>query len=155
MKVRMLAVISILSLASWLPIQAQQPATPAQTPAATAPSDDTGKSPAKHACCCAAKSQAGQDAAASSDHHAAGCCHGKGMEAAKADCCEGKAAKDMPCCGKNEKADQAAMQCCAGKKDAPCPAKDGKSCCGNMNAKDGKGCCAGMAGQCPAHANGH
>jgi hypothetical protein len=153
----MLAVIAILSLAAWLPIQAQQAASPAapaaQAPATAAAQEDTSKAPAKHECCCAAKSQKEQGDTASGGQHAAGCCHGKDTEAAKADCCEGKSAKDTPCCGKNDKSDPKAMPCCAGMKEGQCPGKGGR-CCSNMNAKDGKGCCGGMRRDCPAHANG-
>lgn len=128
MKVRMLAIIGILALAAWLPIQAEQAA---QAPAVTGPSADTNKSAAKHDCCCAAKSQTGQDPAANHDSHGAACCHGKGADAAKAGCCEGKTANNMPCCTKAEKADQVALQCCKGMKEGQCPAKDAKSCCGH------------------------
>lgn len=130
MKVRMLAVLSILSLAAWLPVQAQQAPTPsaqaAQTPVITKSADDTSKSAAKHECCCAAKSQA----SASHDSHSAACC------------------------AKSEKTDQASAQCCKEMKDGQCPVEDGKSCCESKNMKAGKECCAGMSGECPAHANG-
>ena len=132
MKVRMLAVIAILSLAACLPVYAQQ------TPAA--PGDDA-KAAAKHECC-------------NSGVHGAGCCQGKSAEAVKAGFCQGKSAKEMPCCTKGEKADQAEVQCCIGMKEGQCSAKDGKYCCGGMKEKAEKGCCAGMATQCPAHANG-
>src|SRR5215472_12145631 len=155
MKVRMLGVIAILSLAAWLPIQAQQAAAPApgqQAPAPAPKQDDSKAAPAKHECCCAAKANAVEG----HDHQAMDCCHGKSGDAAKADCCAGKSEKDMACCAKTEKADKAAMQCCAGMKDGKCAAKDGKSCCRGMNAKDETGCCTGMKeGQCPVHANGN
>jgi len=153
MKVRMLAVLSALALAAWLPLQAQQ-APPAQAPQTQAPAqtEDASKLQAKHECCCAAKAQPGQDDSATHDHHAMGCCHGKDAAAAKATCCEGKDAKEMSCCAKGGKTDQAAMQCCAGMKDGQCAAKDGKACCKDMSAKNAKGCCSGMSGQCPAHA---
>lgn len=130
MKVRTLAVIAVLSLAAWLPAPAQQ------TPAAAG---DT-KAAAKQECC--------------KGEHAADCCHGKDTEAVKAGLCQGKSAKEMPCCTKGEKADQAAVQCCIGMKEGQCAAKDGKSCCGGVKENVEKGCCSKMSTQCPAHANG-
>jgi hypothetical protein len=133
MKVRISAVILILALAAWLPIQAQQagtqnaPATQAQAPAA---SDTKAKDATAHSCC-----------------------HGKNAE--KASCCAGKEAKDMTaCCGQKDAAGKTAMNCCEGKKGAMCAAKGGNACCSDMNAKDGKTCCAGKADHCAAHANG-
>src|SRR5215475_11162355 len=132
MKVRMLAAIAIFSLAAWLPVYAQQ--------TSTAPADNS-KAAAKHECC------------KGTDH--ANCCHGKGTEAVKTDCCQGKSAKEMPCCTKGEKADQAASQCCVGMKEGQCAAgKDGKSCCGGVKESAEKGCCAGIPTECPAHASG-
>lgn len=157
MKVRMLAVISIFALAAWLPIRAQQAGTPAapapQTQTPSAPGD-SAKPAAKHDCCCAAKTQAGQDGAATHDHKAMDCCHDKGGETAKGNCCAGKDAKEMACCGKNDKDSKVAMDCCKGMKEGQCSAKEGKDCCKDMQAKDGKGCCAGMAKECAAHATG-
>jgi len=155
----MLAVFSILTLAAWLPIQAQQNATPAapapqaQTPGAPS---EKGQASAKHSCCCDPEKKPGQDAAAAKpDHQAMECCHGKGKDTAKAACCEGKeAAKDMACCGKNDKDGKAAMNCCQGATEAICAAKNGQTCCSGQNGKDGKDCCAGMAGQCAGHATG-
>ena len=130
MKVRMLAIFSILALAAWLPISAQQ--TPAPT--------DDGKAAAKHECCKGER---------------VNCCHSKGTEAVKTDCCQGKSAKEMPCCTKGEKTDQASVQCCVGMKEGQCSAKDGKSCCGGVKENAEKGCCSKMGTQCPAHANGN
>lgn len=155
MKVRISAVILILALAAWLPIQAQQagtqnaPATQAQAPAAP----DTKANDATAHSCCQPKAQAGQEATAKPDQAAMACCHGKDAE--KASCCAGKEAKDMTaCCGQKDAAGKTAMNCCEGKKGAMCAAKGGKACCGDMNAKDGKTCCAGKADHCAAHANG-
>ena len=96
MKVRSLAVISILALATWLPIQAQQPAAPAdpaQKSQASA-ADSADKPSAKHDCCCAAKDAAAQATAAASDQKTKGCCHGKTAGDAKTSCCDGKDAKE-------------------------------------------------------------
>jgi hypothetical protein len=137
MKVRMLAVLSALSLALWLPLRAQQ-APSAQTPQTPPPaaSENSGKPADKQECCCAAKAQAGKDAV-SHNHHGMACCHGKNANAAKASCCEGNDSKQVSCCAKGEKT---VKQCCAEMQDGPCA------------AKDGKGCCAGVSSQCPAHA---
>jgi hypothetical protein len=157
MKVRISAVISILTLAAWLPIQAQQ-ASPLNTPATQAQTaaqpDGKSKEAAAHSCC-HPNAQAGQaGTTAKPDHTAMDCCHGKAGDAAKANCCVGKEAKDMGCCGKKDAAGKTAMNCCEGKKDTMCATKDGENCCGNMAAKDAKGCCAGAADHCAAHANG-
>jgi hypothetical protein len=158
MKVRIPAVISILALAAWLPIQAQQTATPGapatQTQTSAAP-DGKSKDAATHSCC-HPKEAAGQEAtAAKPDRSAMECCHGKGADAAKAACCAGKDAKDMAaCCGQKDPGGKTATNCCEGKKDTMCAAKDGKPCCSDMTAQDGKGCCAGTTDHCAAHANG-
>lgn len=59
-------------------------------------------------------------------------------------CCEGK---DMTCCKQDNKDNQTALNCCAGKNGKQCATKDGKGCCGKdamaCNTKDGKQCCAG------------
>ena len=117
MKVRMLAIFSILSLAAWLPISAQQTPVPI----------DDGKAAAKHECC-------------------------KGE---RVNCCQGKSAKERPCCTKGDKTDQAAVQCCVGMKEGLCSAKDGKSCCAGVKEHAEKGCCSKMGAQCPAPANGN
>ncbi len=150
MKVRISAVISILTLAGWLPIQAQQAATP-NTPAAptqtAAQPDGKGQEAAAHSCC-HPKARAGQEATETKpDQTATECCHGKAGDAAKAACCAGKEAKDMACCGQKEAAGKTAANCCAGKQDTMCAAKISKNCCSKMNTKDGKSSCA-------AHANG-
>jgi len=157
MKVRMLAVVSIFTLAAWLPIQAQQPTAPsapaaqAQTPATPS---EKGQPAAKHSCCCEQEKQAGQEAAsAKTDHPAMECCHGKSKDGAKASCCEGKDAKAMECCSKAEKDCKTAMNCCQGATEAICAAKSGQSCCNGLDGKNGKGC-AGMAGHRAGHASG-
>lgn len=157
MKVRISAVISILTLAAWLPIQAQQatapnsPTTQTQTPAA---SEGKSKDSSAHSCC-HPKALAGQEAtAAKPDHTAMECCHGKAGDAAKAGCCAGKEANDLACCGQKDAAGKTAANCCEGKRDTMCAAKDGKACCSGMNTKDGKSCCAGMTDHCAARANG-
>jgi len=136
MKVRMLAVLSALSLALWLPLQAQQ-APSAQTPQTQLPaaSENSGKPTANQECCGAAKAQDGKDAA-SHHHDAMACCRGKEATAAKTSCCEGDDSKQTSCCAKKEKT---AKRCCAGMQD------------GTRPVKDGKGCCAGASSQCPAH----
>jgi hypothetical protein len=136
MKVRMLAVLSALSLALWSPLRAQQ-ASSAQTPHTELPaaSENSGKPAAKQECCRAAKAQDGKDAAPH-NHDAMACCHGKEANAAKASCCEGHDSKQASCCVKGEKT---VKQCCAGMRDGARP------------VKDGKGCCAGVSSQCPAH----
>ena len=157
MKVRISAVIAILALAAWLPIQAQQAATPnAPATQATAASDEKSKDAASHSCC-HPKAKTGQEATSEkADHAAMECCHGKGADAAKAACCAGKEGKEMAgCCGQKDAAGKSAMNCCEGKKDMMCAAKDGKACCGDMTAKDGKSCCAGMTDHCAAHTNGN
>jgi hypothetical protein len=155
MKVRISAVIAILALSAWLPVQAQQPSAPnapaAQTQTPAAP-DEKSKDAAAHSCCYP-KAQSGQEAAApKSDNAAMECCQGK--DAAKAPCCAGKETKDMACCGQKDAAGKTAMKWGEGKKDTMCAAKDGKACCGDMAAKHGKNCCAGMADHCAAHASG-
>jgi hypothetical protein len=157
MKVRMLAAISILSLAAWFPLQAQQSAAPAdpaqksQAPAASSPSE---KASAKHDCCCAAKDTSAPTAAANPDSQSKGCCHGKTAGEAKASCCDGKDAKNMSCCGKLDPASTSAMGCCQGMKDAQCSAKGAKSCCNGKSAQSAKVCCTGMADHCQAPASG-
>jgi hypothetical protein len=154
MKVRIPTVISILALAAWLPIQAQQAAVPnAPATQTTAAPDGKSKDAAAHSCC-HPKAQADQEAVQGKpDQAAAECCHGK--DAAKTSCCAGKEAKDMAaCCGQKDAAGKTAMNCCEGKKDTMCAANDSKACCSDINAKDGKGCCAGMKDHCAAHANG-
>jgi hypothetical protein len=155
MKVRISAVIAILALAAWLPIQAQQAAVP-NAPAVEATTVADGKSKDAAHNCCHPKAKTGQDAASEkTDQTVMECCHGKGADASKATCCAGKEAKDMAgCCGLKDAAGKAAMNCCKGRKDTMCAAKDGKACCGGMSAKDGTGCCAGMTDQCAAHPNG-
>ena len=135
MKVRMLAVLSALSLALWLPLRAEQ-APSAQTPQTQLPaaSEDSGKPAAKQEWCCAAKAQDGKDAVPH-NHDAMACCHGQEANAAKASCCEGDDSKQASCCAKGEKT---AKQCCAGRQDGARP------------VKDGKGCCASVSSQCPA-----
>jgi hypothetical protein len=156
MKVRSLAAISILALAAWLPLQAQQPSAPAgpaqksQAP----PTDSAEKPSAKHDCCCAAKDAAAQAASATSDQKAKGCCHSKTANEAKASCCDGKDPKDMPCCPKKDSSATSAMNCCQGMKEAQCSAKGSKSCRNGMTAQNAKECCAGMADHCPAPASG-
>jgi hypothetical protein len=157
MKVRISAVISILALAAWLPIQAQQAATPSapttqtQTPAAP---DGKSKDAAAHGCC-HPKAEAGQETqTAKPDQTAMDCCHGKAGDAAKSACCMGKEAKEMACCGQKEAVGKTATNCCAGKQDTMCAAKNGKNCCGDMNTKDGKRCCVGINDHCAMHANG-
>ena len=153
MKARIPAVISILALAAWLPIQAQQVATPntASTQTQTTAAPEQNKDTGAHSCC-HPKAQAGQEAVAPKpDQAAMECCHGK--DAAKASCCAGKEAKDMACCGQKDAAGKTAANCCEGEKGTMCAAKNGKTCCGDMGAKDGKGCCAGMTDHCAAHAN--
>ena len=150
MKVRIPAVISILTLAAWLPIQAQQSASP-NTPVApsqtTAQPDGKGQEEAAHSCC-HPKAQAGQEATETKhDQTSTVCCHGKAGDAVKAACCAGKEAKDMACCGHKDTAGKTAMNCCEGKKDTMCAAKISKNCCSKMNAKEGKSSCA-------AHADG-
>jgi len=142
MKVRKLAVFTILALAAWLPLQAQQSQAPA-TP------QDTSKE-AKHECCCAAKGDSPQSAAAH-EHSAMNCCHDQKEGQAKASCCDGKDAKEMACCSKKDEAAKSAMNCCKDRKDGQC-SKDGKSCCQNMATKDAKDCCTGMGNHCPARA---
>ncbi len=158
MKVRMLAVIPILTLAAWLPIQAQQAASPAapapqlQTPATPSEKD---QSTAKHPCCCDPAKKTGPEAtAATADQPAMECCHGKGTGTTKASCCAGKDAKDMACCGMKDKDGKVVMNCCQGAPAAMCTAKNGMGCCNNPNAKDGKGCCGGIKGQCAGRASG-
>ncbi|GEM_PF-1832594 len=154
MKVRSSVILSALLLAAWLPLQAQQAATPsAPAPAQQSPApaaDKPSNAAPKQACCCAAKGAPSADAPMAHD----GCCHGKMAADAKSSCCTGKDAKDMPCCAPQDKTNAAAMPCCQGMKDGQCSAKDGKSCCEKMSAKGGKGCCPGMGAQCPAHASG-
>jgi hypothetical protein len=155
MKVRMLAAISILSLAAWLPLQAQQsaaPADPAQKSQAPAASSTPDKASAKHDCCCTAKETTAQ--AATSDQQSKGCCHAKTAGEAKASCCDGKDAKDMSCCGKKADASTSAMSCCQAKKHEQCSAKGAKSCCNGKSAQSAKACCTGMADHCPAPASG-
>ncbi len=160
MKVRMLAVISILTLAAWLPIQAQQAASPAapapqaQTPATPSEKD---QSTAKHPCCCCCdpgKKTGPEATAATADQPAMECCHGKGTGTTKASCCAGKNAKDMACCGMKDKDGKVVMNCCQGATAAMCAAKSGMGCCDNPNAKGGKGCCGGIKGQCAGRASG-
>jgi hypothetical protein len=156
MKVRISAVIAILALAAWLPIQAQQaPAPNAPATPATTAADGKNKDAAAHSCC-HPKAKAGQEATSEKAGHAAtDCCHGKGADAAKAACCAGKEAKDMAgCCGQKEADGKSAMNGCEAKKDTICAAKGGKTCCSDMSAKNEKGCCAGMTDRCAAHANG-
>jgi hypothetical protein len=130
MKLRILAVLLVVTLAAWLPLAAQQAAPTSQAPATP---QDSGKTAVKPACCC--------------------CDHNTQQDKGKADstpdhsamaCCQGKDAKDMACCGKDAKA---SMDCCKGK-DAKMCAKDGKSCCGSGDAKDGKSCCGKNAVAC-------
>lgn len=158
MKVRTLAILSILSLAAWLPLQAQQTATPAAPAAqsqAPAAADNSAKPQAKHDCCCAAKTQPAPGAVAEHDHAATtSCCHGKMAGDGKASCCAGKDAKEMSCCAKKSEDGKSTMNCCQGMKDAQCAAKGDKACCQHMNTKEGKPCCEGMGGQCAAHASG-
>ena len=137
MKVRMLAVIAIFSLAAWLPVPAQQPVTPVapaqQTPA---PAGDSRKATTKHECSKGSENVNG--------------CHGKDTRRVKADCCQGKSAKGMPSSTKSDKGDQATVPCCMDMKEGPSTGKEGKPCCGSA----AKGCCLKMAAQCPAQANG-
>jgi hypothetical protein len=158
MNVRISAVISILALTAWLPIQAQQAATPnapaMHTQTSSTP-DEKSQDAAKHSCC-HPEEKAGQKAASSAhDHSAMQCCQGKGTSAAKAACCAGIDAKDIAaCCRQKDAAGKTAMSCCTDKKDTMCAAKDGKTCCSHMNAKDLEGCCTGKADHCVAGANG-
>jgi len=141
MKLRMFAAIAILSLAASLPVRAQQSATPnspaQQTPATAG---DNRKATTKQECCKGTEN--------------VNCCHGKATDTVKADCCQGKSVKEMPCCTNSDKADQAAVPCCIGIKERQSTAKDGKSCCGGVKENAGKGCCSKMAAPCPAHASG-
>ena len=135
MKLRILAVLLIVALAAWLPLAAQQSATP----------QDSGKPTAKAACrCCCDKSQQDKDKTASTPGHSA------------MGCCQSKDAKDMACCGKDNKDAKASMDCCKGK-DAKMCAKDGKFCCGKdavaCNSKDAKNCCAKASDCCASHAH--
>lgn len=148
MKVRMFAVLSILSLAAWLPMQAQQaaaPAAPAQQSSAHTATDDSKA--AKHDGYCPAKGSATADAGKD-------CCHGKASAEGKSTCCEGNDAQAMTCCSHKAEVGKSAADCYEGMKDAQCAAKDGKSCCEKMNAGNQKGCCAGMHDQCPMDASG-
>ena len=157
MKIRIPAVIAMLALAAWLPVQAQQAAAPNAPATQAAPAPDGKSKDATAHSCCHPKAKTGQEATSEkADQAAMECCHGKGTDAAKAACCAGKDAKEMAgCCGQKDAAGKSAMNCCEGKKDTMCAAKDGKTCCGDMSAKDGKGCCAGMKDHCAAHPNGH
>jgi hypothetical protein len=123
MKVQILAVITILALAAWLPIQAQQAATPnAPTTQAQTPAEPDGKSKdaAPHGCC-HAKAQAGQEAtAAKPDQTAMECRHGKAGDPAKAACCAGKEAKGMTRCGQKDAEGKTASNCCEGKENTMC-----------------------------------
>jgi hypothetical protein len=142
MKLRILAVLLIVTLSAWLPLAAQQSAPASQAPAA---SQDTGKTAVEHACCCCDhKAQTDKDKPASAGH-------------SDMACCQGKDAKDMPCCGKGSKDAKATMDCCKGK-DAKMCAKDGKSCCGSGDAKccggkDAKNCCASASDCCGGHSH--
>lgn len=76
-----------------------------------------------------------QSSAPQPDQPAATCCHGKDGSAHSMPCCEGKDAKDMPCCHKDAQDKQSAATCC--------DPKDGKGCC-NKNAKQSaQNCCKG------------
>jgi hypothetical protein len=133
MKLRILAVLLIVTLAAWLPLAARQSAPTSQAPATP---QDSGKSPAKPACCCCDhKAQQDKGKAAGAPDHSA------------MTCCQGKDAKAMACCGKDSKDAKASMDCCKDK-DAKMCAKDGKSCCGSGDAKDGKSCCGKDALAC-------
>jgi hypothetical protein len=121
----MLAVLFALTLAAWLPLQAQQATNPqhgAQTQGPEA-AQNSAKPPAQHECCCA------KDKQVAHNPQAMACCNDVG--GAKASCCEGK--------------------CCAGMKEGQCPAKEGKPGSQDMDAKKSKGCCAHLPGQCPTH----
>ena len=152
MKLRMLAVLSILSLPAWLPLRAQQVSRAPQTSQAQAPAEDSSKPATRHDGCCAAKAQRGEEAAAAPDHHQMGCCNGREEASAKGSCCEGQDPKETSCCAKDEKTNQAGMQCGAGMKGGQRAANDAKSCCKNRTAKDGRRCCSRVAGHCAAHA---
>src|SRR5260370_34880489 len=107
MKVRISAVISILTLAGWLPIQAQQAATP-NTPAAptqtAAQPDGKGQEAAAHSCC-HPKARAGQEATGTKpDQTATECCPGQAGAAAKATCGTGKETNDRARCGTKQAA---------------------------------------------------
>jgi hypothetical protein len=132
MKLRMIAVVLMLTLGAWLPSVAQQ-TTGSQT---TPPADS------KAAACFCCDHQGHQGDAAKS------CCHGKD---GAANCCQGKDGKEMACCKDHGKGDQTGMNCCKGKDGKMC-AKNGKDCCDNhavaCNTKDGKPCCRGAEGSC-------
>lgn len=141
MKLRVLAVLPIVTLAAWLPLAAQQSAPASQSPATW---QDSGKPTAKPpACCCQHKDQQEKGKAAGAVNHSA-----------------------MACCGKGNKDAKASMDCCAGK-DATMCVKDGKSCCGSgdaktccgkdavaCNSKDAMRCCASASSCCAGHARG-
>jgi len=152
MKLRILAVLLIVTLAAWLPLAAQQSAPTSQAPAT---SSDAGKTTAKPAgCCCEHEAQKDKGKAGGAVNHSA------------MTCCHGKDAKDMACCGKDNKDNKdakASMDCCQGK-DAKMCAKDGKSCYGSDkgksccgkdavagNSNDAKHCCASAADCCAGH----
>jgi hypothetical protein len=108
MKIRMTAILAILSLAAWLPAMSQQ--TPTPQPAAPT---------AKSACACCDQTGAGKDMA---------CCSKDKDNKSAMNCCAGKDAKQCSakngkgCCGKGDKS-------CCGKDAMACNAKDGKGCC--------------------------
>lgn len=133
MKVRMFAVLSILALAAWRPLQAQQAAAPAEQSSRSATPKDSSKADNSGGCC---------DARCAADP-------------AGKDCCPGQAAAKGPsCCSRKAEDEKSAASRCQGMKDGQCAAKNGKSGCEKRNAGNPKGCCAGLEDQGPSHASG-
>jgi hypothetical protein len=134
------AVVLIGTLAVWLPVMAQQPASP-PTPAAT--------DSAKTACtCCEHLKNPGKEAQGDSASKA--CCQNKNGASAKSkSCCTDK---EMAGDRKDDKDMKTAMTCCTSKDGKMCSKKYGKGCCGKdamaCNGKEGKNCCAGEGQTC-------
>jgi len=132
MKIRLLAVILMFALASWLPLAAQQ----------AAPAGPT-KTDSKSSCACCSHDPVSQAKGSEEkhDHHAMACCKGQTTDGISS----------MECCKIHD-----VKRCAAKDGKSCCDSKDGKSCCGKdataCNTKDGKDCCSAMGGNCCKHA---
>ncbi len=131
MKSRMLAVILVLTLATWLPAAGQQSATPSTRPSPAA--QDSDNVTTNHSCCCSNENHNRDTGSAEKHDHSA------------MPCCQGKESKEMSCCSKNAKNSKDAMNCCNDKDAKVCAVKDGKACC---DGKEGKSCCSKDATAC-------
>jgi hypothetical protein len=115
MKLRLIAVLLMLSLAAWLPTVAQQ--SPAPQPAA--PATDSAKPSDKAACSCCQHSDAHAQANKSAE-----CCAGKDAQM----CAKNAKNGDKPCCDKTT-----CKSCCEKASASNTAAANSNSCCAAAN----------------------